>query len=255
MEAIQEDMSEGILQCTNHTYKSATPGGICDFCLQEKLGKLVSSSISSACFPPPHYSTSSNCNYHRFGKMRKPSNLRSVETSYQGVHMLEADEVGDYSHKKKGFWSFLHSSSSKHSSTAKKTEKTSVGSSLNGSIRSSKNKKEKFVVIEETERPVHVYSRSRSVGCESKISTGLADCTLRRVESQRENKHIVSSSSSSSSYCVSSEEKNGKFTRKGKSWGWVLASPMRAFSKKRDALKKNATPNLDAIPSLLTKRN
>ncbi|OMO53623.1 hypothetical protein CCACVL1_28490 [Corchorus capsularis] len=119
-------------------------------------------------------------------------------------------------------------------------------------------------------------SRSRSVGCGSRsfsgdfferISTGFGDCTLRRVESQREGKPKVgasssamkervkcggifggfimtssSSSSSSSSYWVSSsaaDDVNGKPSAgagalvhgRSKSWGWAFASPMRAFSK------------------------
>ncbi|CAI0466862.1 unnamed protein product [Linum tenue] len=115
-------------------------------------------------------------------------------------------------------------------------------------------------------------SRSRSVGCGSRsfsgdfferISTGFGDCTLRRVESQREGKpksstsgggamkervkcggifggFIItssSSSSSSSSYWVSSsaEEMNGKSGGnhlshgRTRSWTWAFASPMRAF--------------------------
>ncbi|KAK9933806.1 hypothetical protein M0R45_020981 [Rubus argutus] len=158
-------------------------------------------------------------------------------------------------------------------------------------------------------------SRSRSVGCGSRsfsgdfferISTGFGDCTLRRVESQREGKPkhsssssavrngaervkcgglfsgfmmtSSSSSSSSSSYWVSSsaEDMNGKPMsgaagqlvngRSRSSWGWAFASPMRAFSKpsskdgKRDITRqannsdKNTTPNLSAIPSLLSVR-
>lgn len=159
-------------------------------------------------------------------------------------------------------------------------------------------------------------SRSRSVGCGSRsfsgdfferISTGFGDCTLRRVESQREGKPKVqsslhrggnnngggggvngqdcikervrcgglfsgfmitssSSSSSSSSYWVSSSTEEGGSGGgaakaaaaaishgRSKSWGWALASPMRAFGKpsgKRDN-GKNVTPNLAAIPSLL----
>ncbi|KAF8079682.1 hypothetical protein N665_1006s0007 [Sinapis alba] len=50
----QEDMSDG-MQCINHPF-TKNPGGICALCLQEKLGKLVSSS-----FPlPKHLSSSSS---------------------------------------------------------------------------------------------------------------------------------------------------------------------------------------------------
>ncbi|CAK9138973.1 unnamed protein product [Ilex paraguariensis] len=51
MEVVQEDMGEDNMQCTNHPYKNNSPGGICAFCLQEKLGKLVSSSFPTAIFP------------------------------------------------------------------------------------------------------------------------------------------------------------------------------------------------------------
>ncbi|PQQ00217.1 uncharacterized protein Pyn_26561 [Prunus yedoensis var. nudiflora] len=150
-------------------------------------------------------------------------------------------------------------------------------------------------------------SRSRSVGCGSRsfsgdfferISTGFGDCTLRRVESQREgkpkasvhrqgehnNSHCMkervkcggifsgfmmtssSSSSSSSSYWVSSSAEGQLVHGRSRSWGWAFASPMRAFTKpsssskdgKRDIVRqasdKNTTPNLNAIPSLLSVR-
>ncbi|XP_039058383.1 uncharacterized protein LOC120201939 [Hibiscus syriacus] len=141
-------------------------------------------------------------------------------------------------------------------------------------------------------------SRSRSVGCGSRsfsgdflerISTGLGDCTLRRVESQREGKPkaptvvgapsamkvrvkcggifsgfiITSSSSSSSSYWVSSSADDRNINgRSTKSRGWAFASPMRALAKPssgkkdnstviRESDNKNTTPNLSGIPSLL----
>ncbi|XVF28292.1 hypothetical protein REPUB_Repub15cG0017500 [Reevesia pubescens] len=139
-------------------------------------------------------------------------------------------------------------------------------------------------------------SRSRSVGCGSRsfsgdfferISTGFGDCTLRRVESQREGKPKVassssamkervkcggifggfimtssSSSSSSSSYWVSSSAEdhiNGKSTAgplvhgRSKSWGWAFASPMRAFTKpssgKRDTIIGESN-NKNTTPNL-----
>lgn len=58
MEGLQEDMGEGSMLCTNHPYKNNTPGGICAFCLQEKLGKLVSSSFPIAVFPSSSSSSS-----------------------------------------------------------------------------------------------------------------------------------------------------------------------------------------------------
>ncbi|KAL5782271.1 hypothetical protein ACOSP7_007300 [Xanthoceras sorbifolium] len=258
---------------------------------------------------------------------------------------------------------YLSSSSSSRSSsnttnttTTKKLEKmtTLTTTATNGShshvnkskdrcLGSSLSKKGHDIVIEEDDSPnsqatgsassfERKVSRSRSVGCGSRsfsgdfferISTGFGDCTLRRVESQREGKPKVnnaaaaassnmkervkcggifggfimtssSSSSSSSSYWVSSSADdqhqhhhhhqhhhvNGKSTAgvsssssagplahgRSKSWGWAFASPMRAFTKSsnpkdgkrdhiiREAANKKTTPNLEAIPSLLTAR-
>ncbi|CAN4091700.1 unnamed protein product [Withania somnifera] len=272
MEGIQEDMGDGSMICISHSYKNNTPGGICAFCLQEKLGKLVSSSFSSAIFPSssssstpsfrsdfggtsstsstlPSARTNNNqinlqtnaCNH--YGKVRKSrlpflltghhkkkdnnsgsalattSNVgivmkrsKSTTTARNRRHFLDAAEEGYTPHRRR-FWSFLYYSSSKqHSnSTGKKTEKSmsfpsssSVGSSVNGSMRSRDKMKEEFVVVEENESPVfdRKVSRSRSVGCGSRsfsgdfferISTGFGDCTLRRIESQREGKSKVSS--------------------------------------------------------------
>jgi hypothetical protein len=242
------------------------------------------------------------------------------------------DDGEDFSPRRRGFWSFLYLSSSKPGTSTKKTEKVSslalstraiTTTSTNGStvrpkekcLGSSLSRKgDSIVVVEDDddspnsqatasastfERKV---SRSRSVGCGSRsfsgdfferISTGFGDCTLRRVESQREgkpkvtsgashmkervrcggifggfNKTSSSSSSSSSSYWVSSsaEDMNGKSSGAGplahgrsRSWGWAFASPMRAFGSKpssKDGKRniKHTTPNLSAIPSLLAVR-
>uniref|UniRef100_A0A2P2QM65 Uncharacterized protein LOC105643449 n=1 Tax=Rhizophora mucronata TaxID=61149 RepID=A0A2P2QM65_RHIMU len=246
---------------------------------------------------------------------------RSKSTATSGrSHFLDAattDESKDFSPRKRGgFWSFFYLSSSK-SSTTKKTEKVpslpveTAATTTNGSIvrpkekcqlGSSLSKKgDIHVVMEDDDSPnsqatasassfERKVSRSRSVGCGSRsfsgdfferISTGFGDCTLRRVESQREGKPKVaatsnikervkcggifggfiitssSSSSSSSSYWVSSsaEEMNGKSTAgplsngRSRSWGWAFASPMRAFSKpsskdgKRDIIRQASTKN------------
>lgn len=50
--------------CTNHPYKNNTPGGICAFCLQEKLGKLVSSSFPITIFPSNSSSPSPSFRSH-----------------------------------------------------------------------------------------------------------------------------------------------------------------------------------------------
>ncbi|XP_057772251.1 uncharacterized protein LOC130991854 [Salvia miltiorrhiza] len=391
MEVVHEDMGEGSMQCTNHPYKNSTPGGICAFCLQEKLGKLVSSSFPVAIFPSSSSSSSSRsdfgaaavgdaalqprplaavsanasenassgeCNYYS-RRSRLPFVLtqkkkkkkdgggvavgssdsgsivfkrsKSTATPRRGMHFLDENFSDDYSPHRRGFWSFLYMSKP---SSVKKSEKSlkdlnfttptsssTVGSSSvngggggSGGIRAREKKREDFVVVDENGSPDQAafdrkVSRSRSVGCGSRsfsgdfferISTGFGDCTLRRVESQREGKPKVqaghrnsgingqdcikervrcggifggfmitssSSSSSSSSYWISSSaEDNGGNSKailparqlshgRSKSWGWALASPMRAFSKpssvKRDNASKNVTPNLTAIPSLL----
>ncbi|KAK6146179.1 hypothetical protein DH2020_020048 [Rehmannia glutinosa] len=256
---------------------------------------------------------------------------KSTATPRRGsssIHFLDVNYSGsDYSpNYRRGFWSFLYLS--KHS-TAKKNDGhfkdlnfttstsstvcTTVGpSSLNPIGGSKEQKREDFVAVDENVSPTNQasfdrkVSRSRSVGCGSRsfsgdlferISTGFGDCTLRRVESQREGKpkvhslqrnvgnnsngqdcikervkcggifsgFMVNSSSSSSYYIASSVEGNNVNVKtmgdlshgRSKSWGWAFASPMRAFGKpsngKRDnnSSTKNATPNLDAIPSLL----
>lgn len=243
-----------------------------------------------------------------------------------GLHFMEADNVdGSTSPHKRGFWSFLYLQKHPHphsSSTNKKTIRdlsSAVGSFTQ--VQGSRQDRD-AIVVEENESPCQAsfdrkVSRSRSVGCGSRsfsgdfferISTGFGDCTLRRVESQREGKSKVaggmrgtggqdcikervrcgglfsgfmitssSSSSSSSSYWVASNPNEGivagnaagKMAGAGagagqnqqhshgrsKSWGWALASPMRAFSKPSSKTSnKNQTPNLAAIPSLLSVR-
>ncbi|CAK9145591.1 unnamed protein product [Ilex paraguariensis] len=266
MEVLHEDMGEGNMQCTNHPYKNNTPGGICAFCLQEKLGKLVSSSFPIAVFPssssssspsfrsdygggntstlPPSNPQSVSRNngglyhdhyYPRRSRIpflltqRKKKNKdvpmtasdqtsivfkrsKSTTTPRRGVHFMEADESEDSSPHRRRFWSFLYLS--KHS-TNRKTDASpatmsAMGTSANGSFsqqRQREKKKEEFVVVDENESPNEAsfdrkVSRSRSVGCGSRsfsgdfferISTGFGDCTLRRVESQREGKPKVSS--------------------------------------------------------------
>ncbi|XP_019184585.1 PREDICTED: uncharacterized protein DDB_G0271670-like [Ipomoea nil] len=319
MEGIQEDMGEGNMLCTNHPYKNSTPGGICAFCLQEKLGKLVSS-FPSAIFPSssssstpsfrsdfggpnnigsstssssttlPVKSISKKGNEYQFDSIRKSrmpflltqrrkkksngcggvsgsdstaavfKRSQSTATPRNRLNFLEVERNGgEYSPHKRGFWSFLYLPSKKSGNNKESTFASSSSSSVNGSMRgaSREKKREEFVVVEENDESPddqassfdRKVSRSRSVGCGSRsfsgdfferISTGFGDCTLRRVESQREGKPKVgsvhhrtsgasgqdcikervrcggifsgfmitssSSSSSSSSYLVSSEE-------------------------------------------------
>ncbi|KAF8052491.1 hypothetical protein N665_1554s0004 [Sinapis alba] len=359
----QEDMSDG-MQCINHPF-TKNPGGICALCLQEKLGKLVSSS-----FPlPKHLSSSSSTSSPSFrsdsvvstttttvsasGARNVTDNINNKLPFLLASKKKKANIVYKRSHsttaaaaayggsdltqrKRNGFWSFLHLHSYKHQSSSKKvgnfhtkqtentlseTETTTVGSSSSSSSMSkrvvngdgSSNRSGIDVIVEEDGSPNTVVtvapserkvSRSRSVGCGSRsfsgefferITHGFGDCTLRRVESQREgntnnnnNKAKVSSSSnvgvremvrcggifsgfmimtpsssSSSSSSSSAEQHHQGHGGRNRSWGWAFASPMRAFSYssgKRgrtisDSTSKNTTPNLDAIPSLLTVRS
>ncbi|KAL9161302.1 hypothetical protein ABFS82_07G012900 [Erythranthe guttata] len=380
MEVVHEDMGEGSMQCTNHPYKNSTPqGGICAFCLQEKLGKLVSSSFPLPVFPSSssssspsfrsdfstgaavsggaaasslqvrHHLTSSRLPFaiptHKKKKKKDVGvnvgaraaamgggggggadsaavvfkRSKSTATPRRGTRLYDENSF-DLSPHRRGFWSFLYNNpkridkhhTSRDSNFTPSTVSSTVGSS---SIRSRaaataavavEKKREEFIVVDENESPDEAafdrkVSRSRSVGCGSRsfsgdfferISTGFGDCTLRRVESQREGKPKIgtngqdcikervkcggifsgfmitssSSSSSSSSYLDNNNNSNNNAANsslrhhnlshgRSKSWGWALASPMRAFTKnsatgKRDAAK-NAAPNLAAIPSLL----
>ncbi|KAG8658842.1 hypothetical protein MANES_03G197200v8 [Manihot esculenta] len=226
------------------------------------------------------------------------------------------DDGEDFSPGRRGgFWSFLYHSSSK-SSTTKKTDKvssltvttTTTTTTTNGSMVMPKKK---FLVsslssnggsvevenddcrnsqatasASSFERKV---SRSRSVGCGSRsfsgdfferISTGFGDCTLRRVESQREGKLKIPAAATSNmkerAKCggIFAEEINGKQTPvfaagppangSSRNWGLAFASPKRSLAKppskdgKRDIIReasnKNNAPNLSAIPSLLSVR-
>lgn len=201
--------------------------------------------------------------------------------------------------KRNRFWSFLHLSSSKPCS--KKMEEKSYRVDSNSSPRIS-TVKPKFcsslgrncdMVVEEEEEEAsgsssgsggleqeqRKVSRSRSVGCGSrsfsgdffdKISTGFGDCTLRRVESQREGKgsKVISSSAvvtgnGNIQHCMkervkcggifggfmmlnsSSSSSSSYFGDDGRgsrgSWGWALASPMRAFSSKSSSKDNKST--------------
>ncbi|XP_020227365.1 vitellogenin-2 [Cajanus cajan] len=336
--AEDNDMADG-MQCSDHPFRT-NPGGICAFCLQEKLGKLVSSSFplpirapSSSSSSPSFRSdaapssssaslaaapTSAPSHYQHYyarrtrlpfllakkNKKTKPSSAsgpdislkrsKSTATPRTNHHPIP---IQDFSPRKRnGFWSFLYlsSKSSKKlnspppSASAKLKDKCCSGSSLKNDIvlqqDNDTNTNTNTTTASSFDRKV---SRSRSVGCGSRsfsgdfferISTGFGDCTLRRVESQREGKpkavadhhhhhhHCMkervrcgglfsgfmltssSSSSSSSSYWVSSsadDAVNGKSATvalshsRGRSWAWAFASPMRAFSGKPSSKETN----------------
>ncbi|GAA0147175.1 hypothetical protein LIER_06940 [Lithospermum erythrorhizon] len=266
MEVVQEDIEEDSMQCAIHPSKNNTPGAICAFCLQEKLGNLVSSAFSVAVFlsspsPPPSPSskpainvtsttatttteaattlTSSAIRLHRSASTHSNQiftrratlpfllvqRMNKKKTKDGDVSIRRCNSTTTPRHdqrecsraKKRGFWSFLYptsSSSSKHT-IAKKNDKTCKDAGViitsasstnmrNGASGSSKEWKtednmevEKHGISSDKVASGRKVSRSRSVGCGSKsfsgdffgrISTGLGDCTLRRVESQREGK-------------------------------------------------------------------
>ncbi|KAF7834514.1 putative serine-rich protein C215.13-like [Senna tora] len=129
---------------------------------------------------------------------------KSTATPRRGIGI----GIDDYSPRRKnGFWSFLYLSSKSSASATKLV-------ALNGNKHKEKclggsSVGRKFEIDNNTQNSVSTsvsasasaferkVSRSRSVGCGSRsfsgdfferISTGLGDCTLRRVESQREGK-------------------------------------------------------------------
>ncbi|KAJ0244373.1 Vitellogenin-like protein [Hirschfeldia incana] len=159
LELKDQDMGEGI-QCTTHPY-TKNPGGICPLCLQEKLGKLVTSSfplpkpnhLSSSSSPPKAFSPSSTTslalslssgrdsnnnsnNNLPFLLAKKKSMLASSSSSSSSAANLiykrskstaAAYGEGFSQSKRSGFWSFLHLYSSKHqlASTTKKVSHSS----------------------------------------------------------------------------------------------------------------------------------
>ncbi|XP_039048725.1 uncharacterized protein LOC120189533 [Hibiscus syriacus] len=264
--------------------------------------------------------------HHHHGSNIAFKRSKSTTAPIRG-RFVDGENGGDFSPRKRtGFWSFLYLSSKTHgskkldkvASVAPPTATVSTVATVASGGASSSGPKEKslgssrkayIVVIEDDDSPTNEatpstgssferkVSRSRSVGCGSRsfsgdfferISTGFGDCTLRRVESQREGKpktstatvgapsamkervrcggifggFIITSSSSSSYWLSSSSEDQNVNGRSSKSWGWTFASPMRAFTKPssgkksnttviREPNNKSTTPNLSAIPSLL----
>ncbi|KAK8949639.1 hypothetical protein KSP39_PZI005340 [Platanthera zijinensis] len=85
-----EDMAEAATQCSNHPFRR-NPSGICAFCLQEKLRKLVSSSKSSDPFlistnPPP----SSSSSPPSFASDADPHSFSSSTSSTRRISFLSA---------------------------------------------------------------------------------------------------------------------------------------------------------------------
>ncbi|KAG7612361.1 unnamed protein product [Arabidopsis thaliana] len=299
------------------------------FLLAKKKKKMLTASSSS--------STTANIVYKR------SQSTRTTKTTYGDSDLSPRKRNGFwsffhlYSSKQHGSSKKVGNFHQPISQTETKTElaeTTTVGSSSSSSASSSMSKRVVGgggsssnrngidVIVEEDGSPnIEVtpserkVSRSRSVGCGSRsfsgdfferITNGFGDCTLRRVESQREGNNnkgnkvssnssngvremvrcggifggfmimtSSSSSSSSSSWVSSSSAEHHHHHNhnmghggggRNRSWGWSFASPMRAFtsssySGKRgrtisdSTTSKNTTPNLGAIPSLLSVRS
>ncbi|KAL0744237.1 hypothetical protein Bca4012_085750 [Brassica carinata] len=154
-------MGDG-MQCITHPY-TKNPGGICPLCLQEKLGKLVTSSFplpkpnhlsassSSKSFSPSsttslalslssgsNTNNSNNNNNLPFLLAKKKSMLAAASSSSSSssaslIYKRSKSSAAAYGEslnrkKRSGFWSFLHLYSSKHQITAttKKVSHSSV---------------------------------------------------------------------------------------------------------------------------------
>ncbi|CAN7113205.1 unnamed protein product [Brassica rapa subsp. narinosa] len=141
-----QDMGEG-MQCITHPY-TKNPGGICPLCLQEKLGKLVTSSFP---LPKPNHLSSpksssspssntslalslssgsngrdnNNNNNLPFVIAKKKSMLAASSSSSANlIYKRSKSTAASYGEgfnqrKRSGFWSFLHLYSSKHQTTKK----------------------------------------------------------------------------------------------------------------------------------------
>ncbi|KAL1803731.1 hypothetical protein DCAR_0935443 [Daucus carota subsp. sativus] len=263
MEGVQEDYACS-MQCTKHTYQKNSPaGGICVFCLQEKLGKLAvsssfplsnttvnfNSSSSSSPSPPPF--TSSKKSRIPFLSSKKKNDPPSSSAPYTskniifnrskssvmprafGPNFTETSETdGLKTPQKSRFWKLAH-----FSQRQKHKQLVCL-------------KKNDFRAIIENESPLNCkITRSRSVGCGSLSFSGdfFGDCVLRRVESQREVKpreRVNKWGGLFSGFGIGTrpEVQLGQKRSRSWSWSWALPSPIMGFrpsySRKRHSLKK-----------------
>ncbi|KAF8105597.1 hypothetical protein N665_0157s0166 [Sinapis alba] len=263
------------------------------FLLAKKKNKMLTASTSSNIVYKRSQSTTAAAYRGSDSSPRKRSGFWSFLHLHSYKHHSSSKKVGNFHDSSK-------QTTTKHTENAlSKTETTVVGSSSSSMSKrgGSSNRNGIDVIVEEDGSPNVVVtsaapserkvSRSRSVGCGSRsfsgdfferITNGFGDCTLRRVESQREgssNKGKVSSnnptsgvremvrcggifggfmimtsssSSSSSSSWVSSSsaeqqqhQNNMAHGGRNRSWGWAFASPMRAFSSSSYSGKRGRT--------------
>ncbi|EPS73423.1 hypothetical protein M569_01339 [Genlisea aurea] len=112
MEVVPE---EDVGVCGNHPYRNnATPGGICAFCLQEKLGTLLVSSSFRSDLNSGGGECESNENRSRFPFVsgQKKRNKEAGGGLYRRSKSLaaprsEEEESSRHDGSRGGFWSFL----------------------------------------------------------------------------------------------------------------------------------------------------
>ncbi|KAG7990871.1 hypothetical protein I3843_02G046800 [Carya illinoinensis] len=205
---------EGIgdsMQCNDHAYRN-NPGGICPFCLQEKLGKLASSSFPSPSFKSdienggagsssssPSLSVqptltkviydggSKDAHYHEYYRRRARIlfllGKKIIKKKKKVTTVASSDRAVNMAFKRSKY-------------TATPGRKPLLGGD-NGEHLVSIKRKSVQVPLWATASALSLECkvwRSRSVGCGSRsfsgdlferISAGFGNCTLRRVESQK----------------------------------------------------------------------
>ncbi|CAL5017170.1 unnamed protein product [Urochloa decumbens] len=168
--AVAATDQDGAVYCSEHPYPpgaaaaaGAGAGGICAFCLQEKLGMLVSSSKSSPFHPPPppsHSSTPPSSNRASSDSpppLYPPASAAAASRKVMPAHAAAAGGGGGGlkrsksvaprpeeplppapaaftadSPRKKSFWSFLHLSSSSSGSSSSHNKSASSASTNGG---------------------------------------------------------------------------------------------------------------------------
>ncbi|CAN8269950.1 unnamed protein product [Cochlearia groenlandica] len=221
VELQDQEMGEGV-HCIKHPY-TKNNGGICALCLQDKLGKLVTSSFTSSSSTTSlslsETNTRRDSTINNNNNNNQPFLLASSSSSANIIYKRSKSTASAYGEslnqrKRSGFWSFLHLYSSKHqiSSTTKKVD---TFSHLSSSQRTEIPKRVDVIVEEEEEEEERSNKivaettttttnsvigssfgrkvmRSRSVGCGSRSFS--SDCALKRIESQREHTKAISNS-------------------------------------------------------------
>ncbi|KAJ6802811.1 putative serine/arginine repetitive matrix protein 2 [Iris pallida] len=184
-----DDLGEGT-QCSDHPYRT-NPGGICAFCLQEKLGKLLSTATPTSFFTTTATTTTTLANPSSSSASTAAAAAADILLLKRSKSVAPRPDIGDVADtprrkKKKHFWSFLY-----HHSSSSATPAAATAAKMLSALQDADGGSQALSSSSAGRR----VARSRSVGCGSRsfsgdflerISTGLGDCTLRRAESQRE---------------------------------------------------------------------